>query len=1161
MKAPIVLLGALLLSPAQKAPREEARSQANRGVALLEQFRFTDAAAAFEDVVRMDPGSAAGYINLGIAYFNERDFEKSRAALERAKALAPESPYVHYNLGLIDKLQGNSEAAVAAFEKVASLDPTDSMTLYYLGTLFANLGRLEEAEAVLRRTIALSPNNESAHFSLGNVLIRQGRREEGQKELLVFRELKESFPAESASAGLQYTELGRYAEAVEETANPLQPRPSEALREGTTRFVEATAESGLALGALPATPPLPETVAAADYGLEFLRERVLPRLGTGLAFRDLDGDSDPDVLFVREGAPLFFRNQRGKFERVSGSGLPETGYFIGVVAGDVDNDKDADVYLSGAGGNALYLNDGAGVFTLSPDETVRGGEVSVAATFADVDHDGDLDLYVSSYASVEPPPERDVLKLPREIPGAPNRLYRNDGYGAFTEIAKESGTDGGGARSLGALFSDVDDDRDVDFVVVNEGSRPLLFSNDRVGTFTESALELGLETGSRTRGADSADFDRDGSFDFFFTAEGNQLNALFRGPGREGLSPDVLSPGLLAAGVPHARYGAQFVDADNDADLDLLLVTNEEAALVAYYENRPSGFERAGSFDAPLQGEGRALALADVDADGDLDFAVGTDRGELAIFRNEGGNARAWLTVRPQGLRSNLDGLGAKVEVRAGAASLRREARSSSGYFSQSDLPLHFGLGDRESADYVRFLWPGGVKQVEMDVRGRATAAIEELNRKGTSCPILYAWDGEKIRFVTDFLGGSAFGYLLAPGRYNAPDTEEWVKMEEFPLAARDGRYEVRLVNQLEEVLFYDKASLLVVDHEEDVEVYPNERLMPGPPFPAPKLYAVTGARAPEKAVDHRGVDVTRLVAEKDRLYPAEFALLPFKGYAEEHSLTLDLGQLDSQAHYVLLLHGWVDYADSSANLAASQAGVTLVPPYLEVSDESGEFAKVLPRMGFPAGLPKTMLVDLEGLVSPANNRVRITTSMRLYWDRIQLAEVVPDAKLVVKDLAPAEAELRRLGYPAPFNPDGRMPSLYTYDRILDRELWGAHQGNYTRYGDVKPLLADVDDRYVITHHGDEVRLRFDEGALEALRPGFERTFLLVADGFGKDMDLSSAYPETVEPLPFHGMRSYPYAPGAYPDDPLLRRYREEYNTRRVGPEEASPFRKSTTEP
>ncbi|HJS74455.1 MAG TPA: hypothetical protein VJ921_09220, partial [Vicinamibacteria bacterium] len=462
--------------------------------------------------------------------------------------------------------------------------------------------------------------------------------------------------------------------------------------------------------------------------------------------------------------------------------------------------------------------------------------------------------------------------------------------------------------------------------------------------------------------------------------------------------------------------------------------------------------------------------------------------------------------------------------------------------------PLHFGLGEAQSADYVRFLWPGGVKQVEMDVAAKTRASFEELNRKGTSCPILYAWDGEKIRFVTDFLGGSAFGYLLAPGRYNTPDTEETVKMEAFPLVARDGSYEVRFVNQLEEVLFYDKAALLVVDHPEDVEVYPNERLMPAPPFPERKLYAVTRARAPRRALDHHGKDVTSLIAKKDRLYPDEFRLLPFKGYAEEHSLTLDLGEIEPDAGYVLLLYGWVDYADSSANLAAAQSGARLVPPFLEVGNEKGHFEKVLPQMGFPAGLPKTMLVDLGGLVSPARNRVRITTSMRLYWDRIQVAKAVPDARLVVKELGASTAELHRLGYPAPFNPDGRKPVLYTYDRILDSELWGAHEGSYTRYGDVKALLDGVDDRYVITHHGDEVRLHFDGSGLEELPPGFARTFLVVADGFGKDMDLSSAFSETVEPLPFHGMESYPYRSGRFPDDAEARRYRDEYNTRRVQP-------------
>jgi hypothetical protein len=186
---------------------------------------------------------------------------------------------------------------------------------------------------------------------------------------------------------------------------------------------------------------------------------------------------------------------------------------------------------------------------------------------------------------------------------------------------------------------------------------------------------------------------------------------------------------------------------------------------------------------------------------------------------------------------------------------------------------------------------------------------------------------------------------------------------------------------------------------------------------------------------------------------------------------------------------------------------------------------------------------------------------MRIYWDDIRVARVVPEADLEVRELRAASAELRRLGYPSPFRPDDRQPALYTYDRILDFELWGAHEGYYTRYGDVTPLLDAVDDRFVITHHGDEILLGFEEVS-EPPRPGWKRSFLVVADGFGKDMDLSSAFADTLEPLPFHGMSRFPYgADESYPSDPATRRYREQYNTRYVGKDEVTPFGRTTTTP
>ncbi|MBL8208827.1 MAG: hypothetical protein JNM09_31705, partial [Blastocatellia bacterium] len=263
-----------------------------------------------------------------------------------------------------------------------------------------------------------------------------------------------------------------------------------------------------------------------------------------------------------------------------------------------------------------------------------------------------------------------------------------------------------------------------------------------------------------------------------------------------------------------------------------------------------------------------------------------------------------------------------------------------------------------------------------------------------------------------------------------------------------------------------------------------------------------------------------------DRRSPEEFEKLRFKGYAREHAIELDLGNVTNAKQVLLLMTAWIDYADSTSNLSAAQAGKKLVPPYLQVKNAAGQWQTVIPQMGFPAGLPKTMTVDLSGKFLCADSRVRIVTSMRIYWDQILVDASDGNAPTKITKLDPVAANLRWRGFPREYSPDGRKPLIYDYRTIEPFAPWKAHLGNYTRFGDVRELLLTADDMYVITRNGDEIQLDFDARRLPPLPAGWKRTYLVFADGFGKDMDINSARPETIGELPYHGMKSYPYAPG-----------------------------------
>ncbi|WP_041973430.1 FG-GAP-like repeat-containing protein [Pyrinomonas methylaliphatogenes] len=1120
--------------------REEAYRINNLGVALLEQYDYKRAAETFRRALQVDPKLSLARINLAIALYNASDLEGARAAAEEAIKLAPDAPQPYYILGLIARSQNRTEDAMAAFKRVLAIDPRDVGANVNLGQMLVQQRRYQEAIAAFRAAYDVEPYNTTALYNLATTLLRAGEREEGQQLLQRFQKLRQS--GAGTSLGQSYPEQGRYAEAV--TSTGLEEGlinlsiPSVAFTEATRTFLRGNGERESLVD------------LAALFGRRFDRfdrttlRNIASSLGGGVTLFDFDGDGDLDLLELAPTSQRLYRNDGGRLTDITeASGLaqmPSDSVCIGAVAGDYDNDGKPDLFILRYGQSSLYHNEGNGKFT---DVTAKARiptyqALALTAAFVDVDHDGDLDLVIGGFAA--PPTKQGALVFPDDLPLAPNMLLRNDGDGTFSDVSEEAKVKGPTGRVMAIVPTDFDNRRDVDLLMVQYDGPPVLFKNQRDGSFRDVSAETGLSKRRSFVCAAAGDFNKDGFTDFFFgKVDGSGVFAI--SDGREHFN---------LVNAPDASAGAsvaQFIDYDDDGLLDLLVWTAKGPRLFRNLGNRWEDLSMRVFEHLNASFPTRALASGDLDGDGDDDLVVRGPDG-LHVLRNDGGERQGAIRVRLAGKVSNRSGVGAKVEMRAGSLWQKLEFYAATPAPAPSDIS--FGLGARARADVVRVLWPAGIVQAETEMPTSNDGAmalraltVTEVDRKPSSCPYLFTWNGERFEFVTDFLGGGEMGYWMGPGQWSVPDPVEYVRIRDDQLRARDGRFEIRITNELEEVLYLDRVQLIAIAHPADLEVFPNEG-MTEPPRPY-KLHKLRHLRPVRKAVDDHGCDVSDRIARIDRRYPDDFGLLEIRGYAEPHTLTLDLGKVDKRT--ALVLTGWTDYAFSSDNVAASQRGLSLRPPRLEAKDAHGRWRTVIEDMGIPVGRPQAIVIELGDKLRPGEREVRITTNMRIYWDQILVAEESPATRVSSVRLDPVSAELRWRGFSAAISPDGREPFGYDYDRVSFASPWKLMPGRYTREGDVRALLLKTDDMFVISRSGDEIALSFSAERLPPLPRGWKRTFLLFADGFSKEMDINSASPDQVAPLPFHGMKSYPYAwPEHYPNTEAHRRYLERYNTRVV---------------
>jgi Tfp pilus assembly protein PilF len=1097
--------------PATVANAAEAYRFNTLGVAYMNQQRPPDAQKYFEQALAADPKFAVARLNLGIALMGQQKLEAARAALEEAAEKLPQDPYAWYHLGLVYKDLGETEKGIAAFQHVAEITQ-EADAYYFVGYLNTQLQKYDEAIAAFQKGLALYPYHASSEFGLARAFQRKGDATAAREHLARFQKITTEHLGAPFGAG--YGDQGRYSLAE-------LPRSS---------VVEVPA-------AIPVRfmPQVGAFVAKPGDG-----SAGGPGPSTGACFFDYDGDGKPDLFLVSGDANgrsrLLHNLGGGKFQDVTqDAGIDLKGSGLGCAAGDFDNDGHTDLAVCLSDGVRLLHNKGDGNFEDVTEKVgIRREKACVGLTFVDYDHDGDLDLYVTMSADLGSPGA-----------AAHNILWRNNGNSTFTEVSMETGL-GIAATGAGFVTTDFNNDRAIDFVFAGGAAGASIYLNPREGKFTPlSGIDFSKANLPPAVGVVAFDFDKDGWMDLAFTHAGAPGISLWR---------NVEGKRLERVALPdfgwQRGWGIAALDYDNDGWIDLVAAGESsgggELRLLRNLGNKGwSDVTKDVHLDAVKLNQPRAIAVADIEGHGAADLVVTQLGGGPAILRNEGGNKNNWMRIDLKALNDNKSGIGTKVELYAGTLYQKWEVAGASGYLGQSALPILAGLGAEHNPEVIRLLWPTGVPQDEINLAGNKAQSIAELDRRGSSCPVLFSWNGREYEFIADMIGPGVVGHWVAPGERDVPDPDEYLKVSAHSVKPRNGMLSFRFMEPMEETVYLDQVRLLAIDHPADYEVYPNERFVSAPPFPEFRVITSRDARPPVGAWDDRGNDVLAVLSKRDRKYLTDFEDLPFTGFAKLHWVELDLGVWDVKKPLRLIIDGYTDYFTATSMYAADQAGIKVIAPYVEALDAQGKWVRVVEDMGFPAGLERTMLADLTGKLPAGTRRIRIVNNLKIYWDSIRIDQTLDQQDVRVAQVPLVSAVLEFLGYPREIRLQPASDTVYSYSNRSMTGPYARAAGNYTRYGNVFDLLRTSDDRFVVFGSGEGLKLDFNPQMLPALPAGWVRDYFFYADGFEKDLDFYAAHAFTVEPLPRHSLLPYPYPEGKdYPADAEHLGYQLEYNTR-----------------
>ncbi len=1103
------------------------------GLAALDVGDDARAESKLSQLTQLAPTEPAGWANWGILALRQRNYEAAAQRLEQARSLVPQSAEIYYLIGLLETNRGHSAEAVSALRQAIELEPQHLRATYALALELERQGESNsevEFQRLLQQILSIHPENLAALLEQARIAAKRSDTQALNAAVRQLAERSASWPSEvkqqvrsvqAAATGADTRAtatqivflrnvLLRVAEYRQSLA-AIKPPPGE----------EATPFARFLQLASPSFTPAP-----ADTSLRFSLESVA-------SLKEKSGDWIGAITLSAESPNVIALSSDGDLTLTTGAKFPfpiRPGEAVspnGILACDLNYDFKLDFVLASNAGLRLIRQDTPDRFT-DVSQVAQIPQALITANYsgawaADIEADGDLDI---------------VLGRASELPP----VLRNNGDGTFTQT--QPFADVRGLKAF--VWGDLDGDGDPDAAMLDGESRPHVFFNERTGQFRRRLLSADLPP---LNALAIADVNVDGILDLIVLRPDGTIARISDQNGGE--SWTVVEIARLPATTTYTANSTvhlSVADLDNNGGLDLMLASldgQEPSGALIWLADERNQLQLLEQKVGPA----RFFGVADLNADGRLDLLGLTSDGRPVQAINSAKENYHWQIIRPRASqavgdqRINSFGIGGEVEIRSGMLVQKQPITSPL---------LHFGLGNQTGADVVRIVWPNGSVRAEFEVKADQEIVAEQ--RLKGSCPFLFAFNGKRMEFVKDAAPwGSAIGLRINTlGTARVEATEEWYKIGRDQLVAQDGFYDLRITAELWETYYYDFLALMTVDHPAGTEIFVDERFV----IPPVKL-AVTTVSAPRKiarAIDDRGLDVTDTLLNLDGKYLDTFGRGKYQGVTRDHYVQVDLGaQVPESGPLWLIAQGWMHPTDSSINVAISQGRQEQAKPLsLEVPDGRGGWRVAQSNLGFPAGRKKICLFDISKVFRPGTPRqLRLRTNLEVYWDALEWASEAAAVEPKIWKLLPAIADLQYRGFSVINRANESSPELPDYNHSAgSRQRWRDLIGYYTRFGDVRELLAQVDDRYIIMNAGDEISLRF---VVPPPPPhGWVRDFVFVGEGWIKDGDFNSTFSKTVLPLPYHGKRQYITAPGRLEDEWVYRRYPLDwqiYHTRYVTPD------------